>query len=172
MRARALLLGLAAAGCSATRSLETGAAVPVRQVRADARSTWEILAGGPRWIAQDVKRDWAALRTALAGAGKDIARDGRETLDHVTGFPDFLARESARDYRQLRWGLSEAGRRFGEDLDSAETEVSGVPGWFARDWKEGIAGLGSTLRTEAAVARKDAREFPGALAHFFWTGLW
>ncbi|MGH7150732.1 MAG: hypothetical protein ACREIU_08545, partial [Planctomycetota bacterium] len=114
MRPRAFLLGLAAAGCSATRSLETGAAVPLRQVRADARSTWEILAGGPRWIARDVEADLAECGKFFSRAGEDAARDGRETLGHLTGLPGFLARETDRDLPRLRWSFSEAIRHVEE----------------------------------------------------------
>ncbi len=172
MRARALLLGLAAAGCASTRSLETGVAVPVRQVRADARSTWGILAGGPRWIARDIERDAAALGSTFARAGEDVAKDGRETLAHLTGLPDFLARETARELPQLHWSFSEAIRRVEEDGAHAGSMARGAPGWFAREFEEGSAGIGSLLRSEAAEARRDAREFPGALARFFRMGLW
>ncbi len=172
MRARALLLGLAAAGCASTRSLETGIAVPARQIRADARSTWEILAGAPAWIARDVERDAAALRSTFARAGEDVASDGRETLGHLTGLPDFLARETARDLPQLRWSFSEAIRGVGEDAARTGSMARGAPGWLAREFEEGSAGLGWLLRGEAEKARRDAREFPGALARFFRMGLW
>ena len=172
MRAEAFLLALVAAGCSATRSLETGVAAPARQIRGDARSTWEILAGGPRWIARDAGRDWAALRSTFARAGEDLGRDARETLGHVTGFPDWVARDSARDLRRLRFGLSEMSGRFEEDLDRGAAMATGVPRWLATEWEEGTSGLGWLLDHGAARARQDAREFPGALADFFWTGLW